>query len=48
MKRRIPGEEEKNQEQIKDETLREDEVMVSFDVKSLFTNVLVDEALRVI
>ena len=35
-------------EQIKDETIRVDEVMVSFDVKSLFTNVPLDEALQVI
>ena len=35
-------------EKIKDEIIREDEVMVSFDVKSLFTNVPLDEALQVI
>ena len=35
-------------EEIKDEIIREDEVMVSFDVKSLFTNVPLDEALQVI
>jgi len=33
---------------VKDIELRSNEVMVSFDVKSLFTNVPVDEAIEVI
>ena len=33
---------------VRDEVVEDDEIMVSFDVKSLFTNVPVDESVKVI
>ena len=37
---------EELKDQIKDETIGDDEAMVSFDVKSLFTNVPLDKPKR--